>query len=108
MKPITTTSPADLVTACRAAAGLPTIYAAGQQTGESTGTYHKIESGKMDPSVGVLRRLLAAMGWRLVLRAERVECPTSNAAKAISPRVLARIAAQQTAARRSGRPSRES
>lgn len=72
MKPITTTSPADLVTSCRTASGLPTIYAAGKATHESTGTFHKIESGKMDPSVGCLRRLLASMGWRLVLRAERL------------------------------------
>lgn len=72
MKPIITTSPADLVTACRTASGLSTIYAAGKATAESTGTFHKIEAGKMDPSVGVLRRLLAAMGWRLVLRAERI------------------------------------
>jgi len=70
-KPITTDNPASLVKAAREASGLPTIYAAGKATGKSTGTFDKIEAGKMDPSIGCLRRLLAAMGWRLTLVAER-------------------------------------
>ena len=70
-KPITAETAADIVSACRKASGHETVYAAGKAAAVDDGTIHRIESGKRDPSVGKLRALLAAMGWRLTLVAER-------------------------------------
>jgi len=71
IKRITHTDPADILRDCREASGEQTIYAAAKATGEPISTLQRIEAGTGDPSVGVLRRVLAKLGWRLKLVAER-------------------------------------
>lgn len=71
IRKITHDTPADLLRDCRQAAGESTIYAAAKSTGEPISTLQRIEAGTGDPSVGVLRRVLARLGWRLKLVAER-------------------------------------
>ena len=70
-KPITAETAADIVIACRKASGHETVYAAEKATGVNKGSLYRIETGQRDPGVGNLRALLAALGWRLKLVAER-------------------------------------
>ena len=70
-KPITAETAADIVIACRHAAGHETIHAAGTATGINKGSLYRVELKQRDPSVGSLRALLKALGWRLTLVAER-------------------------------------
>lgn len=72
-KPITAETAADIVVACRHASGHETVYAAGKAASVDDGTIHRIESNKRDPSVGKLRALLKALGWRLKLVADEWE-----------------------------------
>lgn len=73
MKRITQDTPAALVRECREAAGHDTICGAVRATNEPYSTIRNIEAGVSDPSVSILARVLAKLGWRLKLVAERTK-----------------------------------
>ncbi len=60
------TSAAELVKDARRQSGLP-LRVVAARAGVSVSTITRIESGRMDPTVGMLHRLVAATGQHLVL-----------------------------------------
>lgn len=59
-------TPADLLQSSRAAAGL-SVRGLAQRAGVSASTVSRVEAERMDPTVGMLSRLLAAAGFTLVV-----------------------------------------
>ncbi len=56
-----------LITAARKRAGYKTVYAMAKATGLSPGHIAELERGKFSPSLDTLERILAAIGWEVVV-----------------------------------------
>jgi len=79
---------AALIKDARARAGLST-RAMAQRAGVTASTVSRVESGLMDPTLGTLQKLMAAVGCELVIYPRRSGSSTSRAAAAPSTPALA-------------------